>query len=107
MKLLVAIVQDADGGRLRQELNDQGFRSTKLASTGGFLREGNTTFLIGVQDEEVTRVKNIIERTCRQRTKLMPHSFFEGGESLYNEALEVTVGGAVLFVLPLEEFFRI
>ena len=48
MKLIIAIVQDEDAGRLVSELMDNGFGVTKLATTGGFLRAGNTTLLIGV-----------------------------------------------------------
>ncbi|MER3557036.1 MAG: hypothetical protein C4302_03585, partial [Thermus sp.] len=48
MKLILAIVQDTDAPGLTKALLEKGFQSTKLASTGGFLREGNTTLLIGV-----------------------------------------------------------
>ena len=50
MKLIVAVVQDQDSNRLSTALTKNDFRATKLASTGGFLRSGNTTFLIGTDD---------------------------------------------------------
>ena len=108
MKLLVAIVQNADAGKLREELGVNEFASTKLASTGGFLREGNTTFLIGVEDNKVWHVKELIRKTCKERTKLVPTApYSELAESLFAEPLEVSVGGAVVFVLPLEETVRL
>ena len=108
MKLVVAIVQDNDAAKLRQELTRQGFKSTKLSSTGGFLREGNTTFLIGVEDEAVWHVKALIHKVCKERTKLAPSNpYFNGGESMYAEPVEVQVGGAVVFVLALDEMARL
>ena len=56
MKLVIAIVQDKDSNRLSNALVREGFRATKLASTGGFLRAGNTTFMIGIEDERVHEV---------------------------------------------------
>ena len=108
MKLLVAIVQNNDANGLRDELSAGEFSSTKLASTGGFLREGNTTFLIGVEDDKVERVKALIRKTCKERTKLMPtQAYLNGGESLFAAPMEVSVGGAVVFVLPLDEIIRL
>ena len=53
MKLIIAIVQDEDANRLVSSLMEAGFGATKLATTGGFLRAGNTTLLIGVEDERL------------------------------------------------------
>jgi len=107
MKLLVAIVQNADASALREELNRNEFSSTRLASTGGFLREGSTTFLIGVEEEKVERVKEIIGQTCKERDKLMPTHNYLSGEGIFTEPMEVTVGGAVVFVLPLNEIVKL
>jgi uncharacterized protein YaaQ len=109
MKLLLTIVQDADAGKLQKALIDQGFDSTKLASTGGFLREGNTTLIIGVDDHRLERVKAIIEETCRERTKMMkPNIAISDLQEVYAaQPMEVTVGGAVVFVVNVEEFLRL
>ena len=56
MKLIVAVVQDQDSNRLSNALTKAKFRATKLASTGGFLRSGNTTFLIGTDDSLVLQL---------------------------------------------------
>lgn len=109
MKLLLTIVQDADAARLQETLSAQGLQSTKLASTGGFLREGNTTLLIGVEEEEVARVKAIVGDTCRERTKAMrANSPIHALEGVFTSPpLEVPVGGAILFVLSVDEFLRL
>lgn len=107
MKLLIAIVQNADASALREELTRAEFPSTRLASTGGFLREGNTTFLIGVEEENVERVKEIIGNTCKERSKLMPTHTYLSGEGMFTEPMQVSVGGAVVFVLPLSEIIRL
>ena len=109
MKLILTIVQDADAVKLQNALSERGLRSTKLASTGGFLREGNTTFILGVEDYEVGVVKAVIHDVCRERTKMLrplPH-MSEMGPVMPNEPIEVTVGGATVFVLDVEEFAKL
>lgn len=109
MKLILTIVQDADAAKLQNALSERGLRSTKLASTGGFLREGNTTFILGVDDYEVSVVKAIIHDVCRERNKMLrplPH-MSEMGPVMPNEPIEVTVGGATVFVLDVEEFAKL
>ncbi|MEW8973833.1 MAG: cyclic-di-AMP receptor [Tissierellaceae bacterium] len=108
MKLIVAIVQDQDAPSLVEDLTEREFRVTKLASTGGFLKAGNTTLLIGVEDEEVESVKEVIERNCKTReittsllTVTMP------GDTYIPYPLEVKVGGAVLFILDVEQHIKI
>ncbi|MCR8646028.1 cyclic-di-AMP receptor, partial [Paenibacillus sp. N1-5-1-14] len=71
MKLLVAVVQDKDSNRLSNALIKAGIRATKLASTGGFLRAGNTTFMVGVEDERVQEVFKIIQTNCKVRDQLV------------------------------------
>ena len=108
MKLVVAIVQDQDAGSLIVDLTDKEFRVTKLASTGGFLKAGNTTLLIGVDDNVVEDVIKIIEENCKTReittsllTVTMP------GDTYIPYPLEVKVGGATLFVLDVEQHIKI
>ena len=104
---MLVVVQHSDANLLQDALTKADYRHTKLASTGGFLREGNTTFLLGVKDEEVWYVKEIIKKTCQQRSRLMPtdHAFGDISGGLL-EPLEVVVGGAVVFVLPLDEMTK-
>lgn len=108
MKLIVAIVQDQDAPSLIEDLTEEEFRVTKLASTGGFLKGGNTTLLIGIEDEEVDDVVEIIERNCKTReitTSLLTVSM--PGDTYIPYPLEVKVGGATLFILDVEKHIRI
>ncbi|MGM0396945.1 MAG: cyclic-di-AMP receptor [Bacillota bacterium] len=108
MKLLVAIVQDQDAQNVITELNEKDYRVTKLASTGGFLKAGNTTLLSGVDDKQVDEVIAIIEKNCKTReittsllTVTMP------GDTYIPYPLEVKVGGATVFVLDVEQHIKI
>ncbi len=108
MKLLLAVVQDADSAGLMRRLSEQGFEVTKLASTGGFLREGNTTLMMGVPPERLGLLKDIIAQSCRTRSRLVTPSvpMGEQGEGVVSTPVEVPVGGAVMFVLDVAEFVK-
>ena len=109
MKLVLAIVQDDDALDLIEELNDKGFRVTKLATTGGFLKSGNTTLMIGVEIDKVDIVINIIEEVCKRRKQVVSTQPGLSGESgMYMPfPLEVEVGGATVFVIDVDEFVKI
>ncbi|HSL93956.1 MAG TPA: cyclic-di-AMP receptor, partial [Bacillota bacterium] len=107
--LLIAVVQDKDSIRLIESLVDNGYRSTKLASTGGFLKAGNTTLLIGVEDEEVQKVMDIIKEICQAREQLVTPMAPVGSnavESYVPYPIEVLVGGATIVVVDVEKFVR-
>ena len=70
MKLIIAIVQDEDASRLVSSLMNDGYGVTKLATTGGFLRAGNTTLLIGVDDDRFQGAMSIIEKVCKSRKQI-------------------------------------
>lgn len=109
MKLVIAVVQDKDSQRLSNALVKKNIRATKLASTGGFLKSGNTTFLIGVDDERVNEVLKIIKENCKAREQLVsPVSTSLGGnaDSYIPYPVEVQVGGATVFVMPIEQFHQ-
>lgn len=109
MKLIIAIVQDEDATRLLTKLMESGFRVTKLATTGGFLRAGNTTFLTGVDDDKIEEAMGIIESTCKSRQQTAPvHAPISGTAGMYMPAypVQVTVGGATVFVMNVEQFQR-
>jgi uncharacterized protein YaaQ len=106
MKLIIAVVQDKDSNRLMNALVKNGYRATKLASTGGFLKSGNTTFLVGVDDEKVDDCLGIIQANCKMREQLVTPVTPLGGttDSYIPFPVEVQVGGAAIFVLPVERF---
>jgi len=108
MKLIIAIVQDQDDPSLVEELTENEFRVTKLASTGGFLKSGNTTLLMGVENESVEKVLDIIEHTCKTReitTSLL--SVTMPGDTYIPYPLDVKVGGATIFILDVEKYIRL
>lgn len=108
MKLILAVVQDQDSNRLMDALVDHNFRATKLASTGGFLKSGNTTLMIGTEDIRVEKALEIIKENCQSREQMIaPASPMGGNADAYIPyPLEVEVGGATVFVLPVEQFFN-
>ncbi|MCJ7842930.1 cyclic-di-AMP receptor [Lederbergia sp. NSJ-179] len=108
MKLIMAVVQDQDSNRLMRALVDNNFRSTKLATTGGFLKSGNTTFMIGVEDVRVNKCLQIIRDNCKSRDQLMAPISPMGGnaDSYIPYPVEVSVGGATVFVLPIDQFHQ-
>ena len=108
MKLIIAIVQDEDASRVVSQLMSEGFGVTKLATTGGFLRAGNTTLLVGVDDVRFDSAMAVIEKVCKSRKQLAPSpatmAGTVGGYSPY--PVEVTVGGATVFVMNVEQFVK-
>lgn len=109
MKLMIAIVHDEDAKALLEVLTKSEFRVTKLASTGGFLKAGNTTVLVGVEDDELERVKEIIGDNCKSRkdwvTSPAPVAGTTGAFIPY--PMEVTVGGATVFVVDVTEYLKL
>ncbi len=109
MKLVIAIVQDEDTPALTEALVAAGHRFTKVSTTGSFLRTGNTSLLIGVEDAVVPTIMAVLRRTCRRRTQVaVPYSpALEPGLLYMPENFEVEVGGAVVFVANVARFERL
>jgi len=108
VKLIIAIVQDEDASRLIGHLMNDGFSVTKLATTGGFLKSGNTTILAGVEDSRVQDCLGIIEKVCKSRKQIATSPVTMGGSSgMYaSYPIEVTVGGATVFILAVDQFVK-
>jgi len=109
MKLITAIVRDEDAGKLTNALVARGFRSTRFQSHGGFLRARNSTILVGVEDHKLEDALQVIRATCKTRSRLMsplPHGG-ETGELYVPQLVDVEVGGATIFVMPVEHFERV
>lgn len=109
MKLIIAIVQDSDAGNLLDILTEAGFRVTKLATTGGFLKAGNTTLMIGVEEKSVDIVLSRIEEVCKTRDQIITTpSPVAGSTGAYVPyPVEVEVGGATVFVVDVDKFIKI
>lgn len=106
---MLAVVQEKDGGRLIEALSGAQYQATILASTGGFLREGNSTVMMGVQDGQVNEVLAIIQEVCHRREQLvspMP-PVVEPVDSYVTYPVKVEVGGAIVFVLGVDRMERI
>jgi uncharacterized protein YaaQ len=88
MKMIIAILRDSDNEPVSQALLDSGFRVTRVASTGGFLRHGSSTFMIGVEEEKLDEAINLI------RQNVSPPS-------------EPNMKRATLFVLNVEKFAQV
>jgi len=106
LKLILAVVEDDDAARLMDALIENDFSATKLASTGGFLLRGNTTLLIGVSDDRVSQVFEIVKQTCVRRKRLMPQATSEIPTSM-SLPIEVESGGATIFVLSVDQFHKV
>lgn len=111
MKLIIAVVQDEDSSKLLSVLMQQGFGVTKLATTGGFLKAGNTTLLLGVDDNRISEAIKTIESVCKSRKQVSTATSTMVGGMTHGEyaafPIEVTVGGATLFVLSVDQFLKV
>ena len=109
MKLVVAIVHNEDASALVDALLEHEYRATRLHSSGGFLKQSNATIIVGVEDEKAEDVLGIVRENCHARTQVinpMP-PIMEPGEFFMPYPLEVEVGGATVFVVPVERSERL
>jgi uncharacterized protein YaaQ len=109
MKLVFAIVHNDDASKLTDALREPGHQFTLISTTGGFLREGNATILIGVEPDKLDSVLALIKSNCVTRTQFvnpMP-PVMEPGELYLAQPIEVQVGGATVFVVDVERFEKI
>lgn len=106
MKLVIAIIANEDANKLQKNLVKERIGATRLATKGGFLKEGNATFIIGIEDRRVQDVLNIIEEMSRSRTKIVPNTIVNEFGSFSALPLEVSVGGATVFVVDVDQFIK-
>ncbi len=108
MKLVIAIVQDLDADDVVEAITDAGYRVTRIASTGGFFRQGNTTLFCGVEDSQVQSLISLLRKVCQRRSRMLPLAPHSAEQPLTVGAyVEVTVGGATIFVLDVEQYEQI
>ena len=94
-KLIVAVIQNEVADAVVDALLEAEFRATRLASTGGFLRRGNTTLLIGADEDQVDQVLDLVRASAR--SGIAPSDSNEAAMS----------ASATVFVLDLEEYQRL
>ena len=106
MKAIVAVVQGQDTIRLSNALRKEGIPFTTVNSTGGFLRERNSTFLMGIQEENVQAVLDVLSVNCQTRGEYVSSypSAFDPTEFYMPRPIEVQVGGASVWVVDVEYF---
>ena len=102
-----AFLQNDDSPAASNALNKNGFQVTKLATTGGFLRAGNTTLIVGCEDEKVQDAINIIGEYSSKRTEIVPSTASYDIGRYASFPVEVQVGGATIFVLNVEQFVKL
>ncbi|MCL2079016.1 MAG: cyclic-di-AMP receptor [Oscillospiraceae bacterium] len=108
MKLVMAIINSDDAQSVIRGLTQEGFQITKLATTGGFLMAGNVTIITGVEDSRVDEVTRIIREKSKSRSQTVPTVSESSMGGFFNAPLvEVTVGGATVFVIPIDHFEKI
>ena len=108
MKLVMSVVHSEDAGRLLSVLTSAGYGATTISTTGGVLRKGNSTILVGIKDEQVPHVLQLIQENCCTRRELvnpLPLAM-EPGETYLPAPVDVQVGGAVVWVLDVARFER-
>ena len=108
MKLVITVIHDRDKNKIAEALLRSNFKFTKLASTGGFLRDGNVTFLIGVEEKRVEELMNVIKESCKTREQyanFIPPDADPIGVFMPSP-VKVLVGGAVCFVMDVDKFER-
>ena len=106
MKLIMSIVHSDDAGRLVDALTGSGYRATTISTTGGFLRQGNATIFVGIDDAQVPHVLHLIQENCKTRTQFVNPlpPVMEPGEMYMPTPVEVQLGGATVFVLDVSRF---
>ncbi len=107
MKLIFAVVNNDDSHSVQSALTKNGFQATKLASSGGFLMAGNTTFMICSEDEKVDEILKVIKNHSHKRRQFVPNASAYGEGAYTGFPVEVTVGGATVFVTNIERFEKV
>ena len=110
MKLIYAIVRNDNEDDAVSQLTKHRYSVTRLSTTGGFLKKGNTTLMIGAEDDKVDEVISIIKQECGQHQKLTVNMPYISGTTMVNYAtmpMTVEVGGATIFVINVDHYEKI
>ncbi len=107
MKLILAIVSNDDSSAVSNALTKENYQVTRLATTGGFLRAGNTTIIVGCDDDKVDHAIELIGSESKRRTEVVPSTAAYDIGRYASFPVEVQVGGATIFVLNVEDFKKL
>ena len=107
MKLILAIVSNYDSSAVSSALTKANYQITRLATTGGFLRAGNTTMIVGCEDDQVEKAIELIGQESKRRTEVVPSTASYDIGRYASFPVEVQVGGATIFVMDVEQFIKL
>jgi len=107
LKLIIAIVSKDDASKVMKELIKEKFFVTKLASSGGFLRSGNTTLMIGTRKKNIDHAIDVITEHSKNRKEVVPNSFASEFGMMSSVPIEVNVGGATMFIIDVEKHIKV
>lgn len=107
MKLILAIVSNDDASNVSAALTKENYSVTRLATTGGFLKAGNTTVIVGTDDDKVDHCIEIIGNESKKRTEIVPSTASYDIGRYASFPVEVQVGGATIFVLDVAQFIKL
>ena len=108
MKLVIGIINSDDANDLLTEITKASFQATKLSTSGGFLKMGNVTVLVGVEDEKVDEVVEIFRSCCSRRSQMIPTTPPYMSEGFVSAApVQVTIGGATLFIIDVDKMIKL
>jgi uncharacterized protein YaaQ len=108
-KLAVIITSDDYADGLVRDLISRNLPATRISSTGGFLRRGNATILVGIDEDEITHLHTVVKLNCPVRTEMISADMLPFPDLTFLQMeppIEVRVGGAVIFILPVEQFIK-
>jgi len=108
MKLILAIIQNEDEALLTEALEADKISYTRIGSSGGFLRSSNLTLMMAAEEDVVDRVLGLLGKYCKRRTKQL-HTLLPSMEAReqFLGTVPIEVGGATVFILPLERIVKI
>ena len=110
MKLIYAIIRYDNEDDVTTSLTKHKFSVTRLSTTGGFLKKGNTTLMIVTEPERVDEAIDIIKKECGHHQKITINMPYVSGSSMVHCAtmpMSVDVGGATIFVVDVERYEKI
>lgn len=108
MKLILAVIQNEDESALIEAIEAQGLGITRIGSSGGFLRANNVTLMMAMEDDQLERVLDLLNKHCKRRTKhLHPWAPSMEARERFLGAVPVQVGGATVFIVNLDRMERI
>ena len=78
---MICVAHNRYADELEEQLKDKGYRMTELASSGGFMKKGSTTFLFGIKDNDVEALRTEMQNICLELEK--KKGKLKGGQSRY------------------------